>query len=81
LCTSSEDISAYKFNRDSENEFLSIGDIDKDAVQITIKDVTIDDTETNGYLLVQLTLVLHRSSCLEKPRVRRMYCQVFEKEE
>jgi hypothetical protein len=83
LGTSNEDISVNNFNRDSKNESLSIGDTDKDADQITMKDVKIDDTEVNGYVLVQFmqeaTLVLHWSSCSEQPSVRRMYCQVFEK--
>jgi len=85
LGTSSEDISASNFNRDSKNESLSIGDTDKGADQITIKDVKIADIEINGYVLVQFvqeaTLVLHWSSCSEQPGVRRMHCQVFEKEE
>jgi len=50
LGASSEDISASNFNRDSKNESLSIGDTDKGADQITIKDVKIADIETNGCL-------------------------------
>ena len=53
LDTSSEDICANNFNRDGENEFLSIGDTEEDSDQIIIEHVKIDDIEINDYVLVK----------------------------